>query len=401
MLWLSIRKVLILFTVLVMTGMMASAAQGESSLSGVWQFTLTGTYNGSDPAEPLNRTVFSIALQEVGSYLFGTIEQEHLLGVREGNNVSFRILSHGWQAGDDKNMGVQNRGEMRLKLVHHKYMKGDGIGLEPAIGSAALETFAVEAVRTGPLESGTGEDGTAGSIIKWCELLQVDTIVSFFFGKKSPVKPCDLCTIRADGGGFYAFGQVCPGSAIKPFLRATVYVPVEVSTCQTRAYSFNIIAEGLLWTVDDLINELQLETEELQLLGIKDVAKMATELTEFVRQYGDFAISLGHSFNTGNSSLYISLPTQSDAACSSLQNTSFFQDIKNKFPATVLCGPNIKDTWQLRRSIVPGKKCGSSLICRCPVMCPSDALSSVTHSDGCNTGVLYLYLFGTMKVKFD
>ena len=391
MLWLNIRKVLILFTVLVMTGMMASAAQGESSLSGVWQFTLTGTYNGSDPAEPLNRIVFSMALQEVGSYLFGTIEQERLLGVREGKNVSFRILSHGWQAGDEKNMGIQNRGEMRLKLINNNHMKGDGIGLEPAIGSAALEAFAVEAVRIGPLE-----DGTSGSFVDWCHLLHLDTIVSYLIGKKIPfVKPCDTCTITKDGGGFYALGQVCPDSSVKPILQATVYVPVEASTCQTRIYSFNIIADKLLWTVDDLINGLQSATEELQFLGIQDLDKMATELTEFVQHYGDFAISLGHSFKTGDRSLYISLPTQSDAACSSMQNTSFIKDIMNNFSATFLCGPNIKDTWELRRSPVPGKTC--------PLVeeCPTDVDTSITNSNGCNTGVLYLYLFGTMKVKFD
>lgn len=390
-----IRTSWFLFSTLALLSAIPSLAIApEKSLDGVWKFTLTGVMDGSAPGAPGQTVSFSIPLVESGPYLFGTLEKDRFVGLREGNKVTFKILAQGVRDADVKAGGIQNVAEMNLTAVDGRRMKGDGLSQEAGEGAAAFETFSVDAVRTGPRGSKSAADG-----IDWCHLALVNTIVGALFSAAGDpvVKPCDLCTIKWDGAGLFAFGEVCPGSATTPFTRFTCFIPWEsTALCSSRDYDMTISAGKHLWTVIDLLNTLNQATDFLQFLGFPITPQMTAELVQFQDTYGDFAFSLAFNYYTDDVSLYVALPDVGgkDDACQAMEQTQLYQAI-NAFAqrmghfggaVNVYCGPTIHDTFTIKRSVVPD---------------PTMFHPQPPHGDHCTTPIVFLYLLGTMDVTFN
>ena len=109
---------------------------------------------------------------------------------------------------------------------------------------------------------------------------------------------------------------------------------------------------------------------------------METELLSWYSQYGEFALSVGTSKNTGFTTLYVNTGVNArPGICSAIQNSSVVSAISRVFSYgsgfAVKCGSSIDDTYVLRRSVVP---------------------DPTLH---CSTPIGFLYLFGTINVRYN
>ena len=170
-------------------------------------------------------------------------------------------------------------------------------------------------------------------------------------------------------------------------MRATLYVPWEsTAICTARDYTFTVSAGKKLQTATQMLSFLGANPEILRHLRISDVDAFAREVTQFVAEYGnDFAISVAVDLNTNYGDIYVSLPHASDAACHALKSTQFFQSIEGWLGFLgvevkhVYCGSDIHTKFGLTRSVVPNPLPASL----------------------CTEKVVFLYVLGTIDVKFD
>ena len=192
------------------------------------------------------------------------------------------------------------------------------------------------------------------------------------------IRPMGNCYLHKDGGGYYIYGHVGPGS-IFPVYTQTVYFPWEWSWCKVRKYHFSIDigdeAIGYEALVDFLDQFRSVYSAFYEKIGMPSYDYLINSIHDFYERYGGFAISLAYDTHTNNLSIYVN-HTRGDSE--EAKNEPFIQAMKDALDnlvggVYVFAGQHIHDSWHLRRS----------------------------EFGVCNSLLIIIYLFGTNEVIYN
>jgi hypothetical protein len=179
------------------------------------------------------------------------------------------------------------------------------------------------------------------------------------------------CWLHKSNGGYYIFGHTAPGS-IFPVWTQTVYFPYEWSFCKTRRYKFHFDYDGQVLALNVLEDLITAQEQWLEHLGFGSLAEALAKIEDFYNQYGNFAIIVGYSRETGDGGIYVNVENGNPNAHSHPLVQTIINKLNRYFNGTfIFSGRNITDEWHLRRS--------NFLVCNSPV--------------------LYCYLIGTINVN--
>jgi len=357
----------------------------HDGIDGLWEITLTPHDTLMGEAE----THEELYLYEHNGAISGYQSVFNLHGSRIDNRISIDVFNSHSEVGDVES-------QMTLTLIHDDTLKGTGSIHHQAIeapvqedgsihekfqtthedwdgGEGGIFFYDVIAIRIGdaPAEATIQQSMTELDDIGWCDVLSGISSFAISIMSDNIVRPFGSCWLQHDGGGYYLAGQTGPGSLL-PFYTQTVYFPYEYSWCGARSYSFTISLEGpiLGW---DLIEEANnMHNGYLDPLGLSQT-QFGQVYSEMV-DAGRFAICLGYSVRTHNTSFYLLTDGGSETWNADL--VEHYNTAVNGFaPSSVyhFRGSRIHDTWTMNRSL----------------------------SGLCNTPVLFVYLCGTHKVYFD
>jgi hypothetical protein len=346
-------------------------------LTGVWEFTLTGMSLQGD-LYPEATSVVQVKLYDTGNQLLGMLGPDRLVGFREGKTVSLTVHSNGENDFDVKAGGIQEAGEMRLKLVNKDTLTGQGVSMSPAEGLSGFDVFQVTAIRTDL------EEPVSWSPSELCKDLDLGDIIADIFGDLSDgiFEPMDPCDISKDGEGYYVFGTNGPGPRL--YATTTIYFPWKWDTfCSVRDYGFSVSSGGSAGQVQTLLDDLKDAEKLLAYIGI-DASSLVNELSFLFDHYGEFAISFMYNMNTGFTTMFINLgldtPYTSEV-CYDIQWNPVVQKIKEAFDLggglNIKCGHNLTAGANLKRSVIPDYKLQ------------------------CSTPVGFFYLLGTIEVNYN
>ena len=347
-------------------------------LTGVWEFTFTGMSLQGDPY-PEDTSVVQVKLYDTGNQLLGMLGPDRLVGFREGKTVSLTVHSHGENDFDVKAGGIQEAGEMRLKLVNKDILTGEGFCMSSAEGLSAFEVYRVTAIRTDL------EEPVSFSPSDLCKDLQLDDIIADILGDVTDgmFEPMDVCGISKVGEGFYVFGRNGPGPRL--YATTALYFPWKwCANCQLKDYGFSVSSGGSAGQVQTLLDDLKDAEDLLAYLGITDAKWLVDELTYLFHEFGEFAISFMYNMHTGFVTIFINLgldtPYSSDV-CYDIKWNPVVQKIIKAFDLggglNIKCGHNLTAGAHLKRSVIPDYKLQ------------------------CSTPVVFFYVLGTIEVKYD
>jgi len=373
------RLVMLTMAVAVMIGFAQTGFAAGKSLTGTWEITIEAVRDSGRPPEVPKTLTFRMEWLDTGRQVFGSMETSRWVGQHDGLTLKFQVFSHGNNDRDVKRGGIQLGGNVDLRQITAQSGGGEptwtgvGCGLEPAAGVKAFETFKVSARRVS-----TAPGGVVG--INWCELFNLNELLQEIFDDTF-FHPMDVCSAEKNGEGFYLFGSVGPGNIAHPYAAVTTYYPWDWhAVCSSRDYSFAINAGGNIATIQMVIDGLQAYTAFLNYLGL-DATTIGDDLLSWYTTYGEFAISIGYSMESGFTTMYINTGSATNTAiCDAIVNSATGQAIQKVFDHgkgfAVKCGTSITDSYTLRRTAVP-----AGLYCNSPV--------------------IFVYLFGTINVVYD
>ncbi len=381
------------------------------SVQGDWTFTLTSadSTKTGDTA-----TVSHVLVIDTGGVLVGTGDRFRFDGVRRDAQVSLNVYS---PQGKDQYV---RQTTMYLTLAGDT-LSGGGVFFHPTLdplvnpdGSPdakdttanadslildGSELYTVRGVRTGPLSASMAALVREGKSFMPATAPNRDfasgicsmfsSISSFFIGKMTNglFRPMSSCYGEWDGGGYYLFGRVGPGS-ITPMFTETFYQPQEWVPCTVRSYSFQISIEGTA-TGTSVLNQYymldpawwlgpQLNATNPPNLGFGiTLDEWANQLYQLT---GGYAISLAHSEYSNNWSMYVNTVngglTYDQIYTSPLPNLIVNTLLGLAGPGHVFAhyGRVINDHWNLKRA---------------PWGIP------------CSTPLDIIYLFGTNNVTYN
>ena len=384
------------------------------SVAGDWTFTLTSTDSTQTDAVS---TVSHVLVIDKDGVLIGTGDRFRFDGERRDTLVDLSVYA---PQGKD---GFVKQTTMHLSL-HGDTLTGAGAFFHPTIdpilnadGSVhpkdatanadslildGSEIYTVTGVRTGPLTASSAalvEEGkslmpVSGPSRDFASDLCTffSSISSFFIGKMTggTFRPMGSCYGQWDGGGYYMFGRVGPGS-ITPVYTETFYQPQEWAPCTVRTYNFWIDIGGTT-TGTTVANQFYLLDPAWWLsqnMGVTSGPGGITNygfgitfdqwVNELVQVTGGFAITLAHSEYTNNWSIYVNTVnpvTYNDVYTSPLPNliVRTLIGLAGQGHVWAFAGPHIHDHWNLKRA---------------------------AWGNLCATPLDFIYLFGTNNVTYN
>jgi hypothetical protein len=368
-----------------LTTVRMAVAGNQVSLTGLWSFKFSLVVDFDDESAGSQQIVTNVWLYEVGNTVFGTMgAAEHIVGSRDGINLSLDIVSFGSNDRDAKKDGIQQVSKMTLKLVGGNLI-GEGVSLSPEPGIQAFEVYRVTAKRLiGRAKAGGDSSEALPGLPGWlCDALTAFLQKVFSRATAGLFAPMEVCDPSMNGRGYYLFGDTGPGAG-REYGTVTIYVPWEtLSFCpQDSLYAFTIHSKESYTPIDSLLSVLEKASELGDFFSIP-LSDLVQKVRSFFDTYGNFAVSLGISTNTG--SIYVYVNTSSGASediCNKIANSTLVQAIREAHSlfgkeVGVICGHDIKDTFTLRTSAVP------------------------VQNFLCNTPVIFIYLLGTINVNYD
>jgi hypothetical protein len=354
-------------------------------LNGQWQFTITPLehYIDTTTLKGKNGNDFTadncvndeIYLYESNNQVTGYTGAIEFRGtVSDSIRLDVYELQDG-RYGDDTSR--LKTGEMILHLNSFGHMEGWGNNVLNTDAGAVYETYTIFARKLGNMPQGSIENIRMSLrstfLDKLCSV--VGSVISYITGviTGGVFRPMGGCWGEKDGGGFYAFGQTGPGSLL-PAWTQTVYYPYEWAFCSTRVYNFDIDYEGSiieLALLKDIIRNVN--PSWLTAIGFVNDSLIIAAVEDFYNIYGDFAITMVFNLETHNLGLYVNVENGSTSAHEHHLPHAISNAIGHIANVYAFSGRNIHDSWHMRRS----------------------------NFFVCNTPLLFCYLFGTAKVKYN
>ena len=364
-----------------------SESSKKESLSGKWTFKLSpdkshkdtnmvkgirGSEQDEYPAE-----INDIFLYEDNE---GQIVGDHhyfrFKGKRDGNNVNIDVYSYkdGFVKEDVATSEMNLISSMKLTVDDYGNLKGSGYYHDSVeFAEAKDETYFVNAYKRNNISNAK----QANALNTICDISsKVDSYV--INGMTDGIfHPMGNCYLSKNGGGYYVFGHIGPGSLL-PIYTQTIYYPFEWSWCKVRRYNFVIRQDGNLielTALKYLIKHKPPTPDFHTKLGYGTPDQLNNAIDNFMTQYGDFAISLGYSVLSNNLVIYVNHTKGSDYGAT---HHPLVENLKGSYgphfnKVYVYAGADITDHWYLRRSEV----------------------------GVCNSPLLYCYVLGTMQIRYD
>lgn len=316
--------------------------------------------------------------------LGGVSGHSHYYKLNEvGEHFSVSVFQHG----DEDGIELTLVAEFGLAETSEKVFEGEGRMLYDLVNDTAEtdETFTVKLVKINDVpdidfsEANLSETSTT-HVLCQVSSAAVSTIVSSLSG--GIVHPMSGCHKRKDGGGYYMYDNVGPGS-IFPIWTQTAYVPVEWSFCKARHYTFHIKKESDNIEIEDLLNYIEDHGHHLlKPFELEAISELNDEIQDLHDKVGHFAISVGYNTRSRNGEIYVNIKNYHHSHHDIVKGHKLIRNLYNKLSEHVdndpiiKVGENLEDKYLLRRSPVP-------------------------VAQPCNTPVVFIYVVGTIKVKYQ
>ena len=213
---------------------------------------------------------------------------------------------------------------MTLKLVGGNLV-GEGVSLSPEPGIQAFEVYRVTAKRLiGRAKAGGDSSEALPGLPGWlCDALTAFLQKVFSRATAGLFAPMEVCDPSMNGRGYYLFGDTGPGAG-REYGTVTIYVPWEtLSFCpQDSLYAFTIHSKESYTPIDSLLSVLEKASELGDFFSIP-LSDLVQKVRSFYDTYGNFAVSLGISTNTGSISVYVNTSSgASEDLCNEIANSS-------------------------------------------------------------------------------
>jgi len=363
------------------------APDSQSAVAGEWSFTLHVPGQPSSDSGAVTQS--GVLLKEKDGQVTGLAGSLLVMGQKTGDELRLALVQNG-------DVFPVPQTYLTLKLVGRDSVEGSGQTPQPhdsLTGDAALEgsppnaasaTFSVTGTRTTAMSEAaveTAMNNASGGMLQGlpstCDV--ISGAVSFAIGTltDNAIRPMGGCAFKKDGGGYYIFGRHAPGSML-PVWTQNLYMPLEwvAGICPTRTYKFTFSYDGqsTLTNISDLLSHSK-SSAGSYLPGVssflvpgQSITSLAAALDAFKSKYGNFALLLATHPRTRWVGLYVITEDGSQKAV----NETVIKTLAGNLHASVVTGKSIKDTYSLRRSIVP-----------------------------CGDYVVFAYLIGTANVDLD
>ncbi len=366
-------------------------------LDGIWQITITPKVDSVGEAS----TIEEILLYEYNGSVIGYTDRFILQGSRDENRLLIDVISMHAETGEKES-------EMVLELCDDDTIRGSGSSQDPRIsiphqadgtvhekfqtihedwdgGLGGVHFYDILAIRVGnaPVMQHKADvfrspqDWTDWSInleALLCGMIYElsSTFIDDLYGTEDYV-PFGPCQIEWDGGGVYLYGRTGPGN-INDMYSNTVYHPYEWVSCGSRTYHFTISLSSfgnLLYNIS--LDPTVMPASFYEPLGVT-AEELASQANEMYNSLGEYAICLGYSYRTNNTSIYV-LNYYEDAVWDEALVQTYVNWLEANAPGGIwyFSGTRVHDTWGLSRD----------------------------WQDDCSSQLLFTYLIGTSNVNFD
>ncbi len=359
----------------------------NTGISGQWKFTLSpdASYQDPDTVHGLTAADFnesSSTYDEVYLYedenqnIYGETMGYKIGGKRNGTSVDL-ILYEFPEGPIDESLQISDLEpftNMHLTIDEFGRLNGHGDYIEdPDQEWTKVDTYFVEAVKINDITIPELKKS-----IKYilCDLASTFSSFAISFLSDGVFRPMASCYGHKSGGGYYAFGHEGPGS-IFPIYTQTVYIAWEWSWCKVRKYHFKINLKDEVLTYEALKLELEHIEKTWNLshkLNFGSYEELVQVLDDFWQNYGGFAITIAFNTHTQNASVYVNYEHGKSSDVKHHPLVEAIKSLANDFADEVFVyeGKDIHDSFHMRRSEI-----------------------------GCNSKIVFFYLFGTHKVNYN
>jgi hypothetical protein len=362
--------------------------QISNGISGLWEFTVSADQSYVDTTivhgltasdfEESSSTYREVYLYEDENHdVYGEMLGYKIYGKHNNDNVELTFYEYP-DGPLDETIGINEMTEfcdMQLSLNSFGFMVGGGdYALDPEQPWTAVDTYTIEARKINDISNPQLKSSFTHIL---CEI--ASTFTSFLISSLTDgiFRPMASCYGHKDGGGYYAFGHVGPGSSF-PVYTQTVYLAWEWSWCKVRPYGFDINLEGESIGYEALVAEINKMEPILNIfkkLGFDDISYVTSHLAEFHETYGGFALTAAYSTHSHNMSLYVNHEYGSSSDVLNDEMIVLLKDGLDAYCHTIsaYAGKYIQDAFHMKRSDV----------------------------GICNSDIIFFYIIGTNHVSYN